>query len=106
MKREESLLAEMASIHAMARGTVTTRRQGKSGGEYHVLQCWRGGRNNCRYIAPARLAAYKEAADGYRRFMELAEAYADMVIARTERRIARIAAVDGRSLRRKRPQAE
>ncbi|MDD6029643.1 MAG: hypothetical protein PUE68_02360, partial [Kiritimatiellae bacterium] len=66
-------------------------------GEYFVLQCWHGGGNRCRYVHPARREAYEEACEGYRRFMALAEAYADIVIARTEREIARIKVEDGRT---------
>ena len=97
MKKEERLLAEMASIGRMCRGKVSVRRQGKSGGEYFVLQCWRGGGNQCRYVHPARRAAYEQACEGYRRFMALAESYADIVIARTEKEIARIKVEDGRT---------
>ena len=97
MKKEQRLLAAMSSIGRMCRGKVSVRRQGKSGGEYFVLQCWRGGGNQCRYVHPARRAAYEEACEGYRRFMSLAEAYADVVIARTEKEIAKIRAEDGRT---------
>ncbi len=97
MKKEERLLDAMASIGRMCRGKVSARRQGKSGGEYFVLQCWHGGGNRCRYVHPARRAAYEEACEGYRRFRALAEAYADIVIARTEREIARIKVEDGRT---------
>ena len=57
----------------------------------------RGPECRCRYVHPARREAYEEACEGYRRFMALAEAYADIVIARTEREIARIKAEDGRT---------
>ena len=52
--------------------------------EYFVLQCWRNGGNRCRYVHPARWEAYEEACEGYRRFMALAEAYADIVTAAVE----------------------
>ena len=97
MKKEQRLLAEMASIGRMCRGKVSVRRQGKSGGEYFVLQCWHGGANRCRYVHPARRKAYEEACEGYRRFMSLAESYADIVIARTEKEIAKIKVEDGRT---------
>ena len=97
MRKEQRLLAEMASVGRMCRGKVSVRRQGKSGGEYFVLQCWRDGRNRCRYVHPSRREAYEEACEGYRRFMSLAEAYADIVIARTEKEIAKIKAEDGRT---------
>ena len=90
MKKEQRLLAEMASVGRMCRGKVSVRRQGKSGGEYFVLQCWHGGANRCRYVHPARRKAYEEACERYRRFMSLAESYADIVIARTEKEIANI----------------
>ena len=97
MKKEQRLLAEMASVGRMCRGKVSVRRQGKSGGEYFVLQCWRAGGNRCRYVHPARRKAYEEACEGYRRFMSLAESYADIVIARTEKEIAKIRVEDGRT---------
>ena len=97
MKKEERLLAAMASIGRMCRGKVCSRRQGKSGGEYFVVQCWRNGGNRCRYVHPARREAYEDACKGYSRFMALAEAYADIVIARTEKEIDRIKAEDGRT---------
>ena len=52
-----------------------------------------------RYVPPARRNAYEKAVAGYARFMELAERYADAVIARTEREIAKIKVTDGRTLR-------
>ena len=97
MKKEERLLAAMASIGRMCRGKVCARRQGQSGGEYFVVQCWHGGGNRCRYVHPARRAAYEEACEGYRRFLSLAESYADIVVARTEREIAKIKVEDGRT---------
>ena len=97
MGKEQRLLAEMASVGRMCRGKVSVRRQDKSGGEYFVLQCRRDGGNRCRYVHPARKEAYEEACEGYRRFVALAEAYADIVIARTGREIARIKAEDGRT---------
>ena len=60
MKKEQRLLAEMASVGRMCRGKVSVRRQGKSGGEYFVLQCWHAGGNQCRYVHPARRKAYEE----------------------------------------------
>ena len=97
MKKEDRLLAEMASIGRMCRGKVSVRRQGKSGGEYFVLQCWRAGGNQCKYVHPARRAAYEQACEGYSRFLSLAESYADIVIARTEKEIAKIKVEDGRT---------
>ena len=97
MKKDDRLLAEMASIGRMCRGKVTVRRQGKSGGEYFVLQCWHGGGNRRRYVHPAHRAAYEQACEGYRKFMSLAESYADVVITRTEKEIAKIKVEDGRT---------
>ena len=57
VKKEQKLLEEMASIETMFRGSISKRRQGKSGGEYFAVQCWRNGRNECRYVPPARREA-------------------------------------------------
>ena len=67
MKKEQKLLEEMASIETMFRGSISKRRQGKSGGEYLAVQCWRNGRNECRYVPPARREAYERAVAGHAR---------------------------------------
>ena len=74
MKKEQRLLAEMASVGRMCRGKVSVRRQGKSGGEYFVLQCWRAGGNRCRYVHPARRKAYEEAVNERYQFFSYGDA--------------------------------
>lgn len=75
------LLERMGRIQRMERGKIC-RMSGRS--QYNH-QTWQEGRNVVRYVSTDRLASLQEAIDGYRLFMELAQAYADQIIQRTRR---------------------
>jgi len=80
-----ALLARMAAIERMERGTVC-RLPGRP--QYNH-QTWQDGRNVVRYVPATEVATLREALAGYARFQKLAEAYADTVIQRTRRARAR-----------------
>ncbi len=73
------LLDAMARIERMERGTISQM----AGRPHHNHQTWRDGRNIVRYVPADRLDALREAIAGYRRFMNLAQDYADEVIGQT-----------------------
>ena len=72
----------MAAIDRMERGKLC-RMAGK---KHYNLQAWRNGRNEVRYVRNEERQAIQEAIDGYRLFVELAEAYADEVIEQTRKK--------------------
>ncbi len=91
MKKASDLhpwLLEMARIERMERGALC-RLAGRP--DYNH-QTWQDGRNVSRYVRRDDAADLKEALAGYRRFMKLAERYADLIIRRTRRELARQAA--------------
>ena len=96
-KRLHPLLERMSRIEQMERGKICRM----SGRPHCNHQTWQEGRNVVRYVPADQVAPLQEAIDGYRLFMELAQQYANHVIARTQRQIARPAAKQNRSRTRK-----
>lgn len=78
----ESILQDIAHIQRMDRGTVSVIRQGPEGA-YYNHQCYENGRNVSRYVSGEQVADLKEAIQGYRRFQQLAEDYAQLLVERT-----------------------
>jgi hypothetical protein len=72
----ESILGRMAVIGRMERGKLCPMR----GGRYYNLQSWEGGRNVVRYVPASEARAVAQAVEGYKKFMGLAERYADLVV--------------------------
>jgi hypothetical protein len=81
------LLAQIAQIQRMERGTLTVMRQGPEG-PYYKLQAWENGTNVSRYVARDEAAAVQEAIDGYHRFEALSAQYAQVVIDQTRAELA------------------
>ena len=86
----------MAAIQAMERGTLCRM----AGRPHYNHQTWRDGRNVSRYVPRDEVASLRKALAGYRRFMELAQQYADLIIARTRDERARARAAQGASTRK------
>lgn len=77
----KSLLDQMAAIERMERGKLCPMR----GGRYYNLQSWEGGRNVVRYVQASEAVSVQKAVEQYKRFMELAKRYADLVIQDTRK---------------------
>jgi len=80
----EAVLAEIAGITTMERGTMC-KMHASSGRVYHNLQFWSNGRNRCEYVPDASLELVREAVENYRRYRRLADEYAATVESRTRR---------------------
>lgn len=103
MKNTQTLLLEaIGTIGRMERGALCAIRRGPAGA-YYNHQCWEQGRNRVRYVPADRVAPLREAIAGYRRFMALARAYSEEVIARTRRE--RVRPTGGSDGTRRRPPA-
>ena len=94
-KRREEILKEMAGIERMEKGRLTPEyreieREGKKirRGPYYKHQCWVNGANQSRRVRVEEAEALSEAVDGYHRFKELAEEYAELTIAITHEKAA------------------
>ena len=79
MHTPQALLKEIARIRRMERGTLCRMRAGR----YYNHQTWENGRNRVGYVPRAQVAALQAAINGYRRFLRLTQAYADLIIQRT-----------------------
>lgn len=80
-KKMKRLLERMAEIEQMERGKLC-----RMGGRPHYNhQIWENGKNVVRYVPAKEKEFLQKATDGYRRFMKLAELYADEVIGQTRR---------------------
>jgi len=73
------LLRRIARIARMERGTLCRM----TGRIQYNHQTWQGGRNVSRYVSPEDAPALLKAIQGYRRFLQLTQQYADMIIERT-----------------------
>lgn len=81
------LLQQIAQIHHMLRGKLCVLREGPDG-PYYNLQCWEHGKNCCRYVPRDQLPAVQQAIEGYQRFEQLVELYAQEMIDKTRGEIA------------------
>jgi hypothetical protein len=83
----QQLVHQITQIQRMERGKLRVMRQGPDGAYYH-LQSWEEGKNFNRYVPRDQLPAYQEALDGYQRFQQLTEQYAQGVIHKTRAELA------------------
>ncbi len=73
------LFEQIAQIHRMERGKLSVMREGPQGTHYKH-QVWENGKNLSRYVSPDQAQALQQAIDGYHRFQDLTEQYAQQVI--------------------------
>ena len=78
----QSVLHHIAQIQHMERGTLNVIRQGPQG-PYYNHQCYEEGRNVSRYVPSELVGEVREAIQGYHRFQELAQQYAQLVVEKT-----------------------
>ena len=71
-----ALLEEMGRIERMERGKICQMK----GREHFNHQTWQKGRNVVRYVPREEVDNLQAAIDGYARFTELAQHYADEII--------------------------
>lgn len=78
------LLEEISAITAMERGKLSDH----TAGPYYKLQRWQDGKNHTRHVSADELPAVQIALEGYARYQQLTEQYADLVIQETRQTIA------------------
>ena len=76
------LFQQMAKIKRMERGKLTLMSHGPEGPHYK-LQAWENGKNVSRHVSRDQADAVQEALDGYRKFQDLTQQYAQTVIDQT-----------------------
>jgi len=81
------LFGQIAQIQRMERGKLSVMREGPEG-TYYKHQAWENGKNLSRYVSSDQAAAVQQAIDGYHKFQELTEQYAQQVIDKTRAELA------------------
>jgi len=94
------LFEQIAHIKRMERGKLTVMREGPEG-PYYKLQAWEKGKNVSRYVSRDEAAAVREALEGYHRFQQLTEQYAQVIIDQTRAELAALSKKKTYRLRRK-----
>ena len=90
-----AILKQIANIQQMERGKISIIRQTPDGPFYNH-QTWENGRNVSRYLPRDQVSAVQDAINGYQQFKQLAEEYAQQIIAKT--RVERAALVKKKCL--------
>ena len=93
----KSILEKMAAIDRMERGKLCPMR----GGRYYNLQSWEDGKNVTRYVRPSEAQSVRQAVEGYKTFMDLAERYVNLVVQET-RKAALLARTEPEKVKKKR----
>jgi hypothetical protein len=81
MSTPKSILAQMAKIQRMERGTICPMQ----GGRFFNHQSWEKGRNVVRYVPTADVPALRKSIQGYKQFMGLAQNYVDLIVQQTRK---------------------
>lgn len=80
----KKILEQIQQIREMERGKLCPMRNGR----YYNHQTWQSGRNVVQYVPAEQAGALQKAIDGYQRYLELTQQYAELIIKRTRRRRA------------------
>jgi hypothetical protein len=83
----QSILEQIAQIQLMMPGKLCVLREGPKG-PYYNLQSWEEGKNHACYVPQQKVEAVTEAIDGYQRFEQLTEQYAQLIIEKTRAKLA------------------
>ena len=73
---------QVDQIKRMERGKLTVMSQGPEGPHYK-LQAWENGKNISRHVSRDQADAVQDALEGYHKFQDLTEQYAQTVIDQT-----------------------
>lgn len=78
----ETIIKEILEIERMEHGSLSIIKQGPKG-PYYNLNSWEGGKNRCRYIPRDKVPEVQEAIEGYQKFQQLTQEYAEQVVEKT-----------------------
>src|SRR6266513_6339194 len=78
----QDLLQQILQIQRMEHGSLCVMGQGPNG-PYYNLNSWEDGQNQCRYIPQDKVPTVQQAIDGYQKYQQLTQQYAQQVIEQT-----------------------
>jgi uncharacterized protein DUF6788 len=75
----QTLIEKILQIQRMEHGSLSIIRQGPNG-PYYNLNSWENGRNRCRYLPQDKVPQVQQAIEGYHKYQQLTEQYAQQII--------------------------
>ena len=83
----QTLIQQILQIQRMEHGSLSTVGQGPSG-PYFNLNSWEQGKNCCRYVPQDKVPAVEQAIQGYHKYQQLTQDYAQQVVEKTRAELA------------------
>ena len=78
----QTLLEQILQIQRMEHGCLCVIGQGLNG-PYYNLNSWENGKNQCRYLPQDKVPAVQQAIEGYQKYQQLTQQYAQQIIEQT-----------------------
>jgi len=78
----QSLIEQILQIQRMEHGSLSIIRHGPNG-PYYNLNSWENGKNRCRYLPQDKIQEVQQAIEGYHKYQQLTEQYAQQVVEQT-----------------------
>lgn len=78
----QALLEQILQIQRMEHGSLSIIGQGPNG-SYYNLNSWENGKNCCRYLPQDKVPEVQQAIEGYHKYQQLTEQYAQQIIEQT-----------------------
>ena len=78
----QTLIEQILQIQRMEHGSLCVIRQGPDG-PYYNLNSWERGKNLCRYLPQDKVPEVQQAIEGYHKYQQLTEQYAQQIIEQT-----------------------
>jgi hypothetical protein len=78
----QTLLEQILQIQRMEHGSLCVVGQGPNG-PYYNLNSWEDGKNRCRYLPQDKVPEVQQAIEGYHKYQQLTEQYAQQIIEQT-----------------------
>ena len=78
----QSLIEQILQIQRMEHGSLSIIRQGPNGA-YYNLNSWENGKNCCRYLPQDKVPEVQRAIEGFQKYQQLTEQYAQQIIEQT-----------------------
>lgn len=80
------LIEQILQIQHMEHGSLSIIRQGPNG-PYFSLNSWEDGTNRCRYLPQDKVPEVQQAIEGYHKYQQLTEQYAQQMVEQTRARL-------------------
>jgi hypothetical protein len=75
-------MERILQIQRMEHGSLSIIRQGPNGA-YYNLNSWENGKNCCRYLPQDKVPEVQRAIEGFEKYQQLTEQYAQQIIEQT-----------------------